>query len=242
MGVHRDFLSTIKTIDTPLKLLAFIVVVFAVIGGVVVPNSDELVQLTTIVSLGLIVALSLVVLYAKWDLATTQVDPILGVEHLPLHPGDVRVLRSGKWRCNWKARNEHGDLKDYVSDTISINKVDQMTGIIQGFGTPVYENAEGYEINGRVSKKGFAHLYYKSGWPHEEKIGLVILQFDFREQTAEGWWLGGLRDTGIPVSGSVVWKKDSLIEGEWKDKPHQFEYYEYPAIINESEGSSVKIE
>jgi len=230
MNASSELLSTIKTIDTPLKLLAFVVVVFAVVGGVVLPTSSVLVQLTTIVSLGLIVVISLVVVYSKWDLATTQVDPILGPEHLPLHPMDVRTLRTGQWYCEWTARNVHDDLKPYADDTVTIIDVDRTTGVVRGYGTPVYENADGYQVNGRVSKKGYAHLYYKSGWPHAEKMGMIILKFDFQQGTAQGWWLGGLRETGFLISGGVTWTKDAVYEGEWENRYHSFDYYDLPTM------------
>jgi hypothetical protein len=230
MRVYSEFLTTVRTIDTPLKLLAFVVVVFAVVGSVILPSSGVLVRLTTIVSLGLIVVISLVVVYRKWDMTTTQVDPILGPEHLPLHPMDVRTLRTGRWRCEWTARNVHGDLKPYADDTITIIDVDRTTGVVRGYGTPVYGNADGYQVNGRVSKRGYAHLYYKSGWPHSEKVGMVILKFDFQQGKAEGWWLGGLRETGFLISGGVTWTKDTVYEGEWEDQFHPFDYYDLPTL------------
>jgi hypothetical protein len=233
MRVYSEFLSTVRTIDTPLKLLAFVVVVFAVVGGVILPGSGVLVQLTTIVSLGLIVVISLVVVYRKWDLTTTQVDPILGPEHLPLHPMDVRTLRTGTWRCEWTARNVHGELKPYADDSITLVDVDRTTGVVRGYGTPVYENVNGYQVNGRVSKKGYAHLYYRSGWPHSEKVGMVILKFDFQRNVAEGWWLGGLRETGFLVNGGVKWTKDDVYEGEWEDTYYPFDYYDLPTLTED---------
>jgi hypothetical protein len=235
MRVYSEALSTIKTIDTPLKLLAFVVVVFAVVGGVILPGSGVLVQLTTIISLGLIVVISLIVVYSKWEVVTTQVDPILGPEHLPLHPMDIQTLRTGKWRCEWTARNVNGDLKPYADDTISIIDVDRTTGVVRGYGTPVYENVDGYRVNGRVSKKGYAHLYYQSEWPHAEKMGMVILKFDFQKETAEGWWLGGLRETGFLINGGVTWTKDAVYEGEWTDTYHPFDYYDLPTLTADSE-------
>lgn len=242
MRVYSEALTTIKTIDTPLKLLAFVVVVFAVVGGVILPGSGVLVRLTTIISLGLIVVISLVVVYRKWDMATTQVDPILGSEHLPLHPMDVQTLQTGKWRCEWTARNVHGELKPYADDTITIIDVDRTTGVVRGHGTPVYENADGYQVNGRISKRGYAHLYYKSGWPHSEKVGMVILKFDFQRETAEGWWLGSLRDTGFLVNGGVTWSKDTVYEGEWTDEYYPFDYYDLPALMADVETTAADVE
>jgi hypothetical protein len=151
-------------------------------------------------------------------------EPLLGADHLPLEYEQKHILLNGTWRCKWTARDRNGDLKDYSFETITIHDVDMSTGIIEGTGTNVYDGGAGYKIYGRLSRRGYAHFYYTSPGRHAEKSGMVILKFDFQQEEAEGWWLGGLRGEGTPISGRVTWTEDANVD-EWADALCDFEYY-----------------
>ena len=113
-----NLVDGIREVDTPLKLLALIVVAFTITIAVVFSTGAELVQLLSIGALVLVVLASIAVVFLRANWSPNPTEPLLGADHLPLEFEQKHILQNGTWRCRWTARDVTGDLKDYARDTI----------------------------------------------------------------------------------------------------------------------------
>ncbi|MEN8259163.1 MAG: hypothetical protein ABFS02_01020 [Pseudomonadota bacterium] len=221
----------VADVKDTLKLYAALALVLQVgLGSLVVAKPNPTVQLIAV--LGMIVVFALMVLIAgrNWESVRGNVaelehslTPLWGEEHLPLDSAHVIAIE-GVWWCQWLARTSSGKSKPYIDDTITVSSVDPATGEVSATASGVYEkDPTGYKLSGRLSKQGLVHLYYKFPPPHEEKVGMVILRFDFLNELGKGWWLGGGRGHGAPdVGGLVTWTKANAFSGEWVDRVYEW--------------------
>ena len=233
-GTSEKRASILRSISGTLKLYGLITLIVEAGLLAVVLRTDSYTRMVALI--GMIVILLLVVCFAglNWESlrgnasgsagdATgrrEELAPLWGQYHLPLAPVHVNVCE-GTWRCQWWRRNEKGEIQPYVDDTIHVKSVAPQTGNLEGRGEPVYKRIEAYKIRGRVSKHGFAHLYYSTPPPQEKLAGLVILKFDFREDVAKGWWLGRDPKDTREIGGPVTWTKAGKWKGEWQNRHHE---------------------
>lgn len=196
---------------------------------VVVLQTEGSTRMVTLI--GMLVILVLMVCFAglNWEslrggatVGGDALQPLWGRDHLPLAPVHVDIFE-GTWRCQWWHRNEKGEIQPYVDDTIHVRSIDPQTGSLEARGEPVYERIEKYKIRGRVSKLGFAHLYYSTPPPQEKLAGLVILKIDFRKDVAKGWWLGRDREDTYDIGGPVTWTKVGKWRGEWRNRRYEYQ-------------------
>ncbi len=154
-----------------------------------------------------------------------SLSPLVSKPHLPLVDAHASALK-GVWRSRWFATADFGQSKPYLDDTITVTSVDLATGEIKAMGTGSYKkNSPGYRLSGRVSAQGLAHLHYQFPAPRQEKVGMVILKFDFLRDEATGYWLGSGRKIGAPdIGGEVKWSKSSS-HGHWLDQIYDWQDY-----------------
>ncbi len=231
MKEHKEPSVNVADVKDTLKLYAALALVLeAGLAALVLLLPNQTVQVIAVVGMIGVFALMVWIAGRNWESVRGNVaelqeslSPIWGNEHLPLDSVHVEACK-GVWRCQWSARTSFGNTKPYIDDTITIREVDPVTGEISGTSSSVYEkNPTGYKLSGRISKHGFSHLYYKMPPPHEEKVGMIILRFDFQTDSGKGWWLGGGRGHGIPDAGGlVIWTKSNAFKGDWVDRLYEW--------------------
>ena len=231
MGIEALTNKSIKISDIKdtLKFYAALAIIFGGVFGVTYQMTSDL-EIKKILVVGLIVIYVLMVLIAgrNWQSGKGReieqvLTPLWGKEHLPLDPIHVQAC-IGVWLCKWSARTSSGLSKAYIDDSVTVESIDIASGEVHASARGVYDkNPTGYKLSGRLSKQGFAQLYYKFPPPHEEKVGMVILRFDYQTEQAIGWWLGGGRGHGTPDTGGVVtWIKADKYDGKWTEQVYEW--------------------
>lgn len=216
---------------TPRFYIALFIVLEAGLGAAVVAIPTPMIQGIALSGMIAVAVLMVAVTARNYeqggapevDVDPDEVNPLWGPGSLPLDDEHVSILK-GEWHCEWEARTSTGELEPYVDDTITIIDVDRDRGEFEAVATSTYDEASFYEVNGRVSKSGVAHLYYKFPAPHDRKVGMAILEVSFVNRRAEGWWMGGGRGDDRMVGGLTTWTKADVDEREWEDR-----VYEMPA-------------
>lgn len=226
MAGWRSLVTTME--GTPRFYIALFLVLESGLGALVITTPTAQVQ--QIAGLGMVtVAILMVIITARNyefgqrpEADPDSINPLWGPGSLPLDAEHVSIFK-GDWHCEWEARARTGDLEPYVDDTVKVTKVDQETSEFEAIATSSYEGADTYEVKGRVSKNGVAHLYYRFPAPHDDKVGMAILEISFVSKRAEGWWMGGGRGDDRNVGGLTTWIKAEVDDRDW------VEVYEFTA-------------